>query len=164
MDDLQEELTSSGVEDKDGTVDGFCCQITLESLVNCNTVDVGVIHKPYDLVTEQLSVVLGAQVRFSRLTRVQLEALPDSFTEDIQSRVSFHYLCHGLLDERLDSREPIPKSTKQVVCQVNANEEARWGGVDGHVICCVIEELSTCISLHVMGIVVAPPEKMEGKC
>jgi hypothetical protein len=58
VDDLEEELASPGVEDEDGPVDGLGCQVALKGLVNGDTVHVGVIHKPDDLVAEQLSIVL----------------------------------------------------------------------------------------------------------
>lgn len=32
MDDLQEELSSSGVEDEDGSIDGLCGQVPFKSL------------------------------------------------------------------------------------------------------------------------------------
>jgi len=32
MDDLQEELSSSGIEDENGSVDGFCGQVPFKSL------------------------------------------------------------------------------------------------------------------------------------
>ena len=59
MDDLKEELSCSRVEDEDGTVDGLGSEITLECLVDCDPVHIGVVYKPDDLVTEQFSVVLG---------------------------------------------------------------------------------------------------------
>ena len=58
VDDLEEELTSPGVEDEDGPIDGLGGQVALKRLVNRDTVHVGVIHKPDDLVAEQLSIVL----------------------------------------------------------------------------------------------------------
>ena len=58
MDDLQEELSSSGVEDEDGAVDGLRGEVTLECFVDGNSVDVGVVYEPDDLVAEQFSVVL----------------------------------------------------------------------------------------------------------
>lgn len=58
VDDLEEELASPGVEDKDGPIDGLGGQVALKGLVDGDTVHVGVIHKPDDLVAEQLSIVL----------------------------------------------------------------------------------------------------------
>jgi hypothetical protein len=74
---------------KDGTVDWFRRQITLERLMDRDTVHVGIINEPDDLVTEQLRVVLRVEVRFGRLGRVQLETLADTFTKDIERRVGF---------------------------------------------------------------------------
>ena len=68
MDNLEEQLTSSRVEDEDGTVDGFGGQVTLECFVDGYSVDVGVVYKPDDLVAEELSVVLRGQVGLGRLT------------------------------------------------------------------------------------------------
>lgn len=58
VDDLEEELTSPGVEDEDGPIDGLGGQVALKGLVDGDTVYIGVIHKPDDLVAKQLSVVL----------------------------------------------------------------------------------------------------------
>ena len=60
VDDLEEELAGAGVEDEDGPVDGLGGQVALKGLVDGHTVHVGVIHKPDDLVAEQLTVVLHA--------------------------------------------------------------------------------------------------------
>lgn len=61
VDDLEEELTSPGVEDEDSTVDGFGGQVALKSLVDGHPIHIGVIHKPDDLVAEQLTIVLRMQ-------------------------------------------------------------------------------------------------------
>lgn len=58
MDDFKEELSCSGIEDKDGTVDGFGSKISLVGLVDSYSVNVCIINKPYGLVREKLSVVL----------------------------------------------------------------------------------------------------------
>lgn len=63
VDDLQEELTSSGVEDEDGTIDGFGGQVTLKGFVDGHPIHIGVIHKPDDLVAEELAIVLRMQCR-----------------------------------------------------------------------------------------------------
>ena len=52
MDNLQEELTGPGIEDEDSTVDWFGGQVPLERLVDGDTIYVGVVHKPNDLVGE----------------------------------------------------------------------------------------------------------------
>ena len=63
VDDLEEELAGPGVEDEDGTIDGFGGEVTLKGLVDGYPVHIGVIHKPDDLVTEQLTIVLHMQCR-----------------------------------------------------------------------------------------------------
>ena len=63
VDDFQEELTGPGVEDEDGAIDGFGGQVTLKRLVNGDPVHIGVIDKPDDLVTEELTIVLHMQCR-----------------------------------------------------------------------------------------------------
>jgi hypothetical protein len=50
VDNLEEELASTGVEDEDRTVDGLGRQVTLERLVDRDTVHVGVVDEPDDLV------------------------------------------------------------------------------------------------------------------
>ena len=49
MDDLEEELARSRVEDEDGAVDGLGGQVALERLVDRHAVHVGVVHEPDDL-------------------------------------------------------------------------------------------------------------------
>lgn len=66
MDHLQEKLASSGVEDEDSTVDGLGGQVALKCLVNGDSVDIGVIDEPYDLVGEEISVVLRVEIWLSR--------------------------------------------------------------------------------------------------
>ena len=58
VDDLEEELPRAGVEDEDGPVDGLGGEVALKGLVDGHAVHVGVVHKPNDLVAEQLTVVL----------------------------------------------------------------------------------------------------------
>ena len=45
VDDLQEQLTSSRIEDEDRAVDGFGGQVAFECLVDCDTVHVCVIDE-----------------------------------------------------------------------------------------------------------------------
>lgn len=66
MDDLQEQLSCSWVEDEDGSVYRFCCQVALESLVDGHTIDVCVIDEPDHLVCEEVGVVLGVEVGLCR--------------------------------------------------------------------------------------------------
>jgi len=53
------------------------------------------------------------------------------------------------------SRRSVPV---QVVSQVDANEHASWRGVDAHVVGGVVEELGAGVPLHVVTVVVAPPQ------
>ena len=46
----------------------------------------------------------------------------------------------------------------KIVSQVNTNEHSSRGGVDTHIVSCVIKVLGTCISLNVMGIIVSPSQ------
>lgn len=81
-------------------------------LVDGDSVHVGVIHKPDDLVGEQFSVVLRAEVGLSGLGGVELQPLADAFTQHIQGRVGLHDLRHGLLNQRLGPREPVAVGTE----------------------------------------------------
>lgn len=56
--DLQEQLSSPWIEYKDGTIDGFCCKISLKCLMDSNTIDICVINKPNYLIAEDLSIIL----------------------------------------------------------------------------------------------------------
>jgi hypothetical protein len=97
VDDLEEELARLGIEDEDGPIDWLGRQISLKSLVDGHSVHIGVIHKPNDLVGEQLCIVLRVQIWLSGLTRVELQTLPDSLSEDIQGWIGLHNLGSGLL-------------------------------------------------------------------
>jgi hypothetical protein len=68
--DLKEQLASTRVEYEDSTIDRLSCQIALKGLVYGHSVHIGVVYKPDDLVAEQLSIVLAAQVRLSWLRAV----------------------------------------------------------------------------------------------
>ena len=72
-----------------------------------DSVDIGVVDKPDDLVGEELAVVLGAEVGLGGLGGVQLQPLPDPLPQHVQRRVRLHDLRHRLLDQRLGSREPV---------------------------------------------------------
>ena len=87
VDNLEEQLSCPRVEDEDGSVDGFSCQITLECLVDCDPVHVGVVHEPDDLVREELAVVLRREVRLVRLRRVELQPLVDALAQRAERRV-----------------------------------------------------------------------------
>ena len=90
-------------------------QVAFKGLVDGDSVDVGVVNEPDDLIGEQFAVILRWQVGLRRLWGVQLEALPDSLAENVQSRVGLHDLGHGLLDEGLSSREPIAERCVKIV-------------------------------------------------
>ena len=81
----------------------------LPYLVNGYSVDIGVVHKPNDLIREKLSVVLRGQVGLCGFTGVQLKAFPDSLSQHVQSGIGLHDLRHGLLDEGFHSRKPVTK-------------------------------------------------------
>jgi hypothetical protein len=57
VDDFQEQSSGPRVEDENGAVNRLCCQVTLESLVNCDSVNVCVVDEPNGLIREQLSIV-----------------------------------------------------------------------------------------------------------
>ena len=82
-------------------------------LVYGDTVHIGVVHKPDDLVREQLSIVLWRQVRLSWFTGVKLQAFPDSFSQHVQCRVRLHDLRHRLLNQGLHTREPVAERTDE---------------------------------------------------
>lgn len=82
-----------------------------------DSVHIGVVHKPDDLVGEQFTIVLRGQVGLSGLRRVQLQTLADTFPQHIQGRVSLHDLGHGLLNQRLASREPVAVATEELEVQ-----------------------------------------------
>ena len=77
-----------------------------------DSVHIGVIHKPDDLIREELPVVLRREIRLRRFTGVQLKGLSDTLSQDIESGIGFDDLAHRLLNERLHARDPIPKCTK----------------------------------------------------
>ena len=83
MYNLQEQLACARVEYKYGTVDRLRCQVTLECFMNRNSIDIGVIDEPNNLVGEQLAIVLGVEVWFGRLRGVKLQALSNTFSQYI---------------------------------------------------------------------------------
>ena len=80
-------------------------------LVYGDTVDIGVVHKPDDLVGEELPVVLGGEVGLGGLTGVELQSLADALAQHVQCRVGLHDLGHGLLHQWLHARDPLPEGT-----------------------------------------------------
>ena len=158
MNNLEEELAGTRIEDENGSVDGFRRQVALERLVDRHAVDVRVVDEPNDLIGEEFAVVLRRQVRLRRLRRVELKAFADTFSQDVESRIGFHDFGHGLLDERLGSREPVSVSAVQVVGQIEGDEDTGRRRVDRHVVRGVIEELGAGVAFDVVGIVVAPTQ------
>ena len=101
-------------------------QTTPTHLVNSDSVHVGVVHEPDNLIGEQLSVVLGGEIRLSGFTGVQLEGFTNPLPQHIEGGVSLHYLAHGLVDERFHSRDPVPKCTAwngMGICKCDPNNE-----------------------------------------
>lgn len=88
-------------------------ELAAPHLVYSDSVDVGVIYKPDDLVGEEFTVVLRGQVGLGGLGGVQLQTFADALSQHVQGRVGLHDLSHGLLDQRLASREPVAVGTKQ---------------------------------------------------
>jgi hypothetical protein len=158
MDDLEEELSGSGVEDEDGSVDGFCGEVSFEGFVDGNPIDVCVVDKPYDLVGEEVGVVLSVEVGLRRFRGVELEPLPDPFPEHVESRVGLHDLVHGLQREGLVAGEPISESRVHVVGQVDGDQAASGRWVDRDVVRGVVQELRTSIPLNIMRVVVSPAQ------
>ena len=50
MNNFQEELPSSGVENENGSVNGLGSQVSFESFVNGYTVYISIIDEPDDLI------------------------------------------------------------------------------------------------------------------
>ena len=65
MNNLEEQLPSSRIENENGTIDRFGGEIAFERLMDRNAVHIGVIDKPNDLVAEQFRVILCTEVWLS---------------------------------------------------------------------------------------------------
>ncbi len=115
---------------------GHLPDVKFTCLVDGDSIHIGVIHKPDDLVGEEFSIVLGRQVRLSGLWRVELQTLADSLSQHIKSWVGLHYLRHGLLDQGLASREPVTISTVE-------RETSKSN------VCCSVAVLGCVIKLYV---------------
>jgi len=150
MDDLEVQLATSWVEDEDGTIDGLSCQVTFIGLVDCDSVDVGIINEPDDLVTEELLIVLRVEIGLSRFRGIELETLSNSLSQDIKGRIGFHNLVHGLLHQGLDTWEPVTEGTMEVVSEINSNEATSRGRIDREIIGGVVQEFGSGISLDIM--------------
>ena len=81
--------------------------------MNGDSVDVGVVDEPNDLIGEQFSVVLTGEIGFRRFGRVQLQTFADPLAQHVQSGIGLHNLGHGLLDQRLATREPVAESAEK---------------------------------------------------
>lgn len=46
-------MSTLWIKDKNCPVDRLGGEVTLECLVDCNTVHVGVVYEPYNLITEE---------------------------------------------------------------------------------------------------------------
>jgi hypothetical protein len=75
---------------------------------------------------------LAIEVGLSGLGRIQLKPLSDSLAKHVTRGVGFHNLRHRLLDERLETGEPIPKGRPQIISQVHADHDAGGRRVDAH--------------------------------
>jgi len=89
--------------------------------VDGDSVHVGVVYEPNDLVGEEFSVVLGGQVGLSGLGGVQLQTFADALPEHVQGGVGLHDLGHGLLDQRLAPGEPVTVGTVEEIEEINTN-------------------------------------------
>mmetsp|Transcript_569 Transcript_569/g.1265 ORF Transcript_569/g.1265 Transcript_569/m.1265 type:complete len:352 (-) Transcript_569:2863-3918(-) len=158
VNDLQEQLSSSRVEDEDRPVHRFCGQVAFEGLVDRHTVHIGIVNEPDGLCREELLVVLRVQVGLRWLRRVQLESLSDSLPHHVQRRVGLHDLVHRPRQQRLDPGEPIPVPTVEVVREVQTQQHTCRGGVDGHVVRRVVQKLSSAVPLDVVRVVIPPPQ------
>lgn len=61
VDDLDERLSGTGVEDEDGAVDGLGRQVSLERLVDRDSVDLGVVDEPNAVCETSQRKVTGAK-------------------------------------------------------------------------------------------------------
>mmetsp|Transcript_18308 Transcript_18308/g.41869 ORF Transcript_18308/g.41869 Transcript_18308/m.41869 type:complete len:304 (+) Transcript_18308:1557-2468(+) len=158
VNNFEKELASSGIENENGTIDGFRGEISLEGFMDGDTVHVGVVDKPDDLITEELSIILTTQVGFCGFTAVELQTLANPFSQDIECRVGLHDLCHGLLQQGFAAGNIISISRIQTVPQIDRDETSRGRGIDAHVIRGIIQKFGPCIPFDIVGIEIAPPE------
>jgi hypothetical protein len=55
---LKKKLTRSWIENENSTINWFGGQVTLKCFVNSDSIHICIIHEPYDLIAEYLSIVL----------------------------------------------------------------------------------------------------------
>lgn len=158
VNNFQEQQACPWVEDENSSIDRFGGEVTLECLMDGNSIYIGVIDKPDGLIHEQISIVLGVEIGLSRLRRVQLQAFPDSLPEHIYSRISLHDFVDCLQDQCPYSWEIISESGVHVVGQIHCDQAASGRRIYGYAICGVVKELGSGVSLNIMGVVVAPPQ------
>ena len=132
MNHLQEELTRPRIHDRDEAIHRLRRHVALERVVHRYTVHVRVVHKPRDLVTEQLVVVLTAQHRLRRFRRVQLQTAADAVTQHAQRRIHLHDLRHRALQHVLRARNVVAETAVHVVREVDADQRARRTRVVRH--------------------------------
>ena len=113
VNNLKKKLTSTRIEDENGSVDGFGSQVAFKGLVDRDMVDVFIVDEPNDLIGEQCSVILRRQVWFRWL--ILLKTLAGAFKQDVKSRISLHDFHHGLLNKPFGSRKPAAVSTMQII-------------------------------------------------
>jgi hypothetical protein len=83
MNNFEEELASSRIEDEDSTIDWLRGQIALKGLMDRDTVDICVIDEELNLVAEQLRIILRIQEFLIALRSIQLKTLPNTFSKNI---------------------------------------------------------------------------------
>ena len=123
MDDLQEELTCARIEDENRAVDWLRRQISLECLMDCHSINVRIVDEQLDLVAEEFRIILGIEKFLIALRSVKLKTFADTFSEHIQSWVSFHDFGHCLLHKGLKSREILAICRIKIVRKINANHQ-----------------------------------------
>ena len=124
--------------------------------MNGDSIHIGIVDEPNDLIREKLSVVLRVEIGLRRLTRVELQALSDSLTKDVEGWVCLHNLGHGLLEKGLSAIEPCTIATVQVVSKIDCENRTSWRRVDRHVVSCVVVKHSSCVPVDLMTVIIAP--------
>ena len=107
--DLAEKLSCPGIEDEDAAIDRLRGEMPLKGLLDGDSVHIGVVQEPDDVVIEQLPVVGAGDVGLRNLRAVKLESPPNPLPQHVEGRVGLHDLGHGLLHQGLAAREPVAK-------------------------------------------------------
>lgn len=87
---LQKELSCPWIEYKDGTIDGFCCEIPFKRFVDGNTIYICVVNKPDYLIAEDFTIVLRWEIWFCGLGWIQLQTFSYTLSQHIQSWIWLH--------------------------------------------------------------------------